>query len=76
MDGIRNDESGISTRRGINMIISESTYKEKPIIVLKRTEEEKYPFSFGIAKAKSILESIEEIQDFVAKHDVPEEVTE
>ena len=58
------------------MIISESTYKDKPILVLKRTEEEKYPFSFGIAKAKSILDSIEEIKAFVVKHDVPDEKSE
>jgi hypothetical protein len=53
------------------MIIKEDVYKEKPILVLKRTEEEKYPFSFGVAKAKSIIEAFDAIKAFVEKHDVP-----
>ena len=58
------------------MIVTEDTYKEKPILVLKRSEDEKYPFSFGIAKAKSILEAIDDIKAFVEKHDTPAETTE
>lgn len=51
------------------MIVKEDEYKGKPILVLKRNEEEKYPFSFGVAKAKSILECIDDIKAFVEKHD-------
>ena len=40
-------------------------YKNNPIIVLKRNEEDKYPFSFGIGKAKLILENLEAIKEFV-----------
>ena len=58
------------------MIVSEDVYKDKPIIVLKRSEDEKYPFSFGVAKAKSILECVDEIKAFVAKHEKPEETPE
>jgi len=58
------------------MIIQESEYKGKAILVIKRNEDEKYPFSFGLAKAKIILESIEDIKAFVEKHDTEPETTE
>jgi hypothetical protein len=51
------------------MIIERSEYKGRPMIVLKRSEDEKFPFSFGMAKAKMILESIDEIKKFVAEND-------
>jgi len=47
-------------------IIERSEFKGKPTLVIKRNEEDKYPFSFGMAKAKLILENIEEIKKFVA----------
>lgn len=40
-------------------------YKGKPIIILKRNTEDRFPFSFGISKAKLILEHIDEIKKFV-----------
>ena len=39
------------------------------MIVLKNNEEDKYPFQFGVKKAKLILENIEEIKKFVEKND-------
>ena len=48
-------------------IIEESEYKGNPMIVLKRTAEDKYPFQFGLSKAKLMLESVEEIKAWVAK---------
>ena len=47
-------------------IIERSEFKGKPTLVIRRNEEDKYPFSFGMAKAKLILENIEEIKKFVA----------
>jgi hypothetical protein len=47
------------------MIAERSEYKGRPVLVLKRSEDEKFPFSFGVAKAKMILENIEEIKKFV-----------
>jgi hypothetical protein len=44
-------------------------YKGNQILVLKRNEEDKYPFSFGVGKAKLILENLEEIQKFVKEND-------
>jgi hypothetical protein len=50
-------------------MIEKSEYKGKPIIVIKRNEEDKYPFSFGLSKAKLILENIEEIKKFVEENE-------
>jgi len=49
-------------------MIEKSEYKGKPIIIIKRDEEDKYPFSFGLSKAKLILENIEEIKKFVEEN--------
>lgn len=46
----------------------QTEFKGNAIIVLKRKEDDKYPFSFGVGKAKLILENIEDIQTFVAEH--------
>jgi len=54
------------------MIVERSEYKGKPLIVLKRNEEDKYPFSFGISKAKLVLEAVEEIKKFVQENSTAE----
>lgn len=48
-------------------MIERSEYKGKPLLVIKRDENDKFPFSFGLTKAKLILENIEEIKKFVAE---------
>lgn len=50
-------------------IVEESEFKGNPMIVLKNDEEDKFPFQFGLKKAKLILENIDAIKDFVQKHD-------
>jgi hypothetical protein len=50
-------------------IVSESEYKGNPMIVIKNSEEDKFPFQFGLKKAKLILENIENIKKFVEKYD-------
>jgi len=47
-------------------MVERSDYNGKPVRVLRRSEDDKFPFSFGIAKAKMILENYEEIKKFVA----------
>jgi hypothetical protein len=47
---------------------SESEYKGNPMIVLSQGPEDKFPFQFGLKKAKLILDHLEEIKQFVAKH--------
>jgi len=49
-------------------MVERSEYKGKPLIVIKRNEDDKYPFSFGVSKAKLILENIEEIKKFVEEN--------
>ena len=50
------------------MSVERSEYNGKPILVLRRSEEDKFPFSFGLAKAKLILENLEDIKKFVAEN--------
>ena len=56
-------------------IVSEAEYKGNPMIVLKNGEEDRYPFQFGLKKAKLVIEHIEDIKKFVLKNDkaVPDE---
>ncbi len=49
-------------------IVEESEFKGNPMIILKTSEEDQYPFQFGLKKAKLIVENIEEIKKFVEKH--------
>ncbi len=49
-------------------MIEKGEYKGKPLIIMKRNEEDKYPFSFGLSKAKLILENIDEIKKFVEEN--------
>ncbi len=49
-------------------IVERGEFKGKPILILKRDEEDKYPFSFGLSKAKLMVENIEEIKKFVEEN--------
>jgi hypothetical protein len=49
-------------------MIERGEYKGKPLIILKRSEEDQYPFSFGVSKARLILDNIEEIKKFVEEN--------
>lgn len=53
-------------------MVEKSEYKGKPVLILRRDENDKYPFSFGLTKARLILENIEEIKKFVAENTVEE----
>ena len=46
------------------MSVEFSEYKGNKLIVLKRSDEDKYPFSFGKNKAKMIVENFEAIKQF------------
>lgn len=50
-------------------MIKEGEYKGRPTVSLLKTPDDEYPFSFGLKKAKLILENIDEIAAFVQKHD-------
>lgn len=50
-------------------IVEESEYKGNPMLVLRRSPEDRYPFQFGFSKAKLVLEAVEEIKAWVAKQE-------
>ena len=46
------------------MTVEYGEFKGNKIIKLKRSEEDRFPFSFGKTKAKLIVENYEEIKKF------------
>jgi hypothetical protein len=43
-------------------------FKGNAVITLKRTEQDKFGFTFGVTKAKLILEHLEDIRKFVEEN--------
>lgn len=54
-------------------IVEEAEYKGNKMLVLKNTEDDRFPFQFGLKKAKLVLEHVEDIKKFVEKYDKPKE---
>jgi hypothetical protein len=52
-------------------VVERGEFKGKPVLILKRSEDERYPFSFGLSKAKLILDHIEDIKKFVEENNKP-----
>lgn len=50
-------------------VVGFSTYKDNPMIVLKRSEEDRFPFQFGLSKAKLIVDAFPEIKAWVDKEE-------
>jgi len=46
-----------------------SEYKGSPVFVIRKDQDDKYPFSFGLAKARMMVENIEAIKSFIADCD-------
>jgi hypothetical protein len=49
-------------------MVERSEFKGKPVLIMRRTEDDKYPFTFGLSKAKLILENLVEIKRFVEEN--------
>jgi len=47
--------------------VSIGEFKGKPILILNPND--RFPFSFGLAKAKLILQHLDEIRDFVEQNE-------
>ena len=47
------------------MPVEISEYNGNPVITLKRTDDDNYPFRFGVRKAQIIIDHIEDIKKFV-----------
>ncbi|MDD5096438.1 MAG: hypothetical protein PHY95_02905 [Candidatus ainarchaeum sp.] len=50
-------------------IVEYGEYKGNRLIILKRTEEDKYPFSFGKGKARLIVENFDAIKKFAEEEE-------
>lgn len=50
------------------MAIKHGEFKGFKTISLMRTEDDKYPFTFGVAKAQLIINNMNEIKKFVEKN--------
>ena len=53
------------------MQVERSEFKGRPMLVIKNDEEDKYPFSFGLSKARKIVACIEDIKKFVTENEKP-----
>jgi hypothetical protein len=49
------------------MVVELGEFKGNKMIILKRSEEDKYPFMFGKSKAKLIVENYEAIKKFATE---------
>ena len=49
-------------------VVSESEFKGNPMMVIKNSDDDQYPFQFGVKKAQLIVENFEEIKKFVEKY--------
>lgn len=54
-------------------MVEKSEYQGKPILILKRNEDDRFPFSFGVSKARLIVENIDAIKKFVDENAVKEQ---
>ena len=50
-------------------VVTESEFKGNAMIVLKRSEDDRFPFQFGLSKAKLLLDCVEELKAWVAKQE-------
>jgi len=54
------------------MVVEYGEYKGNKLITLKKDENDKYPFSFGKAKAKLVVQYFEEVKKFAETEDTKE----
>lgn len=48
--------------------VFEADYRGNAMLVIRNAPEDKFPFQFGLKKARLILEHVEDIRKFVEKH--------
>lgn len=53
-------------------MVERGEFRGKPILILKRDENEKFPFSFGLGKARLIVDNFDEIKKFLEENSKPE----
>ena len=50
-------------------MIEKTEFKGKPVLILKRNADDKFPFSFGLGKARLVIDNFEEIKKFVEENE-------
>ena len=50
------------------MVAEVGNFKGNKVLIMKEDEEDKYPFTIGITKAKKILAHLKDIEDFVEEN--------
>lgn len=50
------------------MVFEIGEFKGNKLIILKKTPDDSYPFSFGLNKAKLIIQHYDEIKQFVEEN--------
>lgn len=50
------------------MTVEFDVYNGNPVIILKRDENDAYPFRFGVRKAQIIIDHIDDIKKFVKEN--------
>jgi len=48
--------------------VLETEYKGNAMLVIRNSSTDKFPFQFGLRKAKLILDHIDDIKKFIEKH--------
>jgi len=46
-------------------VVSQTEYQGRPVLVIKNSDQDKYPFQFGLKKAMLIVEHFEDIKKFI-----------
>lgn len=55
------------------MLVEKDEFKGNKVIKLKRSEDDQYPFTFGVKKAELIVANIDAIKSFVEENQVKTE---
>lgn len=48
--------------------VLEGDYRGQPMLIMRQNETDRFPFQFGLRKARLILEHLDDIEEFVVKH--------
>jgi hypothetical protein len=48
--------------------VLEGDYRGSAMLIIRQTPQDKFPFQFGVKKARLILEHLDDIKKFIEKH--------
>ena len=48
--------------------VLEGEYRGNAMLIIRQTAQDKFPFQFGVRKARLILEHLDDIKKFLEKH--------